>query len=52
MDEEAGGKAAERTEAAIKDLIGVTVTVEIVAPGVLPRSEGKAVRIIDNRPKH
>ena len=52
MDDEAGGEAAKRIEATIKDLIGVTVTVEIVAPGVLPRSEGKAVRIIDNRPKH
>jgi phenylacetate-CoA ligase len=52
MEDEAGGKVAKRVEATIKDLIGVTVTVEIVAPGVLPRSEGKAVRIIDNRPKH
>jgi phenylacetate-CoA ligase len=52
MGDEAAAEAAKRTETAIKDLIGVTVSVDVVAPGVIPRSEGKAVRIIDNRPKH
>ncbi|TWJ11425.1 phenylacetate--CoA ligase family protein [Geobacter argillaceus] len=35
----------------IKDIIGITVTVTLVAPGSIPRSEGKAKRYIDNRPK-
>lgn len=35
----------------IKDVIGITVTVTLVAPGAIPRSEGKAKRYIDNRPK-
>lgn len=35
----------------IKDVIGITVKVTLVAPGTIPRSEGKAKRYIDNRPK-
>lgn len=35
----------------IKDIIGITVKVTLVPPGTIPRSEGKAKRIIDNRPK-
>jgi phenylacetate-CoA ligase len=35
----------------IKDVIGITVTVTLVPPGSIPRSEGKAKRYIDNRPK-
>jgi len=33
----------------IKSMIGVSSTIEIVAPGVIPRSEGKAKRVIDHR---
>lgn len=33
----------------IKELIGLTVQVTVLAPGVLPRSEGKARRVIDRR---
>ena len=29
--------------------IGVSVTVEVLEPGAVPRSEGKAVRVIDKR---
>jgi phenylacetate-CoA ligase len=36
----------------IKALIGVTATVETVAPGAIERSAGKAKRIIDLRPKN
>ena len=36
---------------AIKERIGVTATVEIVAPGGIERSLGKARRVIDWRPK-
>jgi phenylacetate-CoA ligase len=39
----------ERAEARIKDTIGLTVTVMVLAPGALPRSEGKARRVIDLR---
>jgi phenylacetate-CoA ligase len=35
----------------IKGLIGVTATVRVVEPGAVPRSQGKAVRVIDKRPK-
>ena len=35
----------------IKDTIGITVTVTLVPPGAIPRSEGKAKRYVDNRPK-
>jgi phenylacetate-CoA ligase len=35
----------------IKSVIGVTVVVEVEDPGAVARSEGKAVRIVDNRPK-
>jgi phenylacetate-CoA ligase len=37
--------------ARIKAAIGISVRVRTAAPGAIPRSEGKAVRIIDNRPK-
>lgn len=35
----------------VKHTVGVTVDVEVVGPAVLERSIGKAVRIVDNRPK-
>jgi phenylacetate-CoA ligase len=35
----------------IKQMLGITVQVAAGTPGSTPRSEGKAVRIIDNRPK-
>lgn len=35
----------------IKNRIGVTVTVDVVAPAALERSLGKARRLIDNRPE-
>ena len=38
---------ASRTRSASE--IGVGVTVEVLAPGEVPRSEGKAVRVIDKR---
>ena len=33
----------------IKDYVGVSATVEVAEPGGVPRSEGKAVRVIDER---
>ena len=35
----------------IKDIIGETAKVEVKKIGEIPRSEGKAVRIVDNRVK-
>ena len=35
----------------IKDLLGVTCKVRLVEPKSITRSEGKAKRVIDNRPK-
>ncbi len=35
----------------IKDLLGVTCKVRLVEPKTITRSEGKAQRVIDNRPK-
>jgi phenylacetate-CoA ligase len=35
----------------IKDIVGVSVKVTLVPPGTIPRSEGKAKRIDDRRPK-
>ena len=35
----------------IKDVIGISVGVTVTPPGGVPRSEGKAVRLVDKRPK-
>jgi phenylacetate-CoA ligase len=39
----------ERAEGRIKGTIGLTVSVTVLSPGALPRSEGKARRVIDLR---
>jgi len=38
-------------ERSIKGYIGVSVKVRVVEPGAVPRSQGKAVRVIDKRPR-
>ncbi len=40
---------ADRVHAAIRDAIGVSVRVSVLAAGEIPRSEGKAVRVVDKR---
>ena len=40
---------AERVKHAIHSEIGVAVKVAVLEPGAVPRSEGKAVRVIDKR---
>jgi phenylacetate-CoA ligase len=45
----AGAHAAAHLRDRIKDRVGVTVTVEIVEPGGIDRSVGKAKRIVDRR---
>ena len=42
---------ARRAEHALSAVLGLSATVAVVAPGEIPRSEGKAVRVIDRRPR-
>ncbi len=42
---------SQRIRKEIKDLLGVTCNVRLVEPKTIARSEGKAVRVIDNRQK-
>jgi phenylacetate-CoA ligase len=42
---------AARLQKRIKQILGLTVQVNAGAPGSVPRFDGKAVRIVDNRPK-
>jgi phenylacetate-CoA ligase len=54
LPEAAGdGRAAlaARLEARIKSLVGVSAVVTILDPGGIERSQGKARRVIDKRPK-
>jgi phenylacetate-coenzyme A ligase PaaK-like adenylate-forming protein len=34
---------------AVRERIGVGMTVDVLDPGAVPRSEGKAVRVLDRR---
>ncbi len=43
--------AAHHLKRLVKSHVGVTVTVNVTEPGGVERSQGKAVRILDNRPK-
>jgi phenylacetate-CoA ligase len=49
MDEAASGRKATEVQQHIKSLIGVTCNVVVKAPGEVPRSQGKAVRVRDMR---
>ena len=42
-------KLTMRIQADIKDMLGVTCRVKLVEPKTIQRSEGKAIRVIDNR---
>jgi phenylacetate-CoA ligase len=54
---EAAGDEGERArmgaklQKRVKQMLGITVQANVGVPGSVPRSEGKAVRIVDNRPK-
>ncbi|MFG6583959.1 phenylacetate--CoA ligase PaaK [Sulfitobacter sp. 1A12779] len=48
---DARGTAIKALSAQIKQTVGISVTVEVMDVGGVARSEGKAVRILDNRPK-
>jgi len=38
-----------RLERLLRDHTGLRITVALLAPGSIPRSEGKAVRVVDRR---
>lgn len=42
----------EKIQTVLKDTLGLSAEVTLMKPNSLPRSEGKAVRVIDNRSKH
>ncbi len=44
-------QVSHRFKGLVKSHVGVSVKVKIEAPGGVERSQGKAVRIVDNRPK-
>jgi AMP-binding enzyme C-terminal domain len=44
-----GARLAARAEHALREETGITIRVELLGPGSVPRSEGKAVRVIDER---
>jgi len=48
---DAYGPLERHAEHLIKSLVGVTTAVRVVAPGGIERSQGKARRVIDKRPK-
>ncbi|CUH74779.1 phenylacetate--CoA ligase PaaK [Tropicibacter naphthalenivorans] len=47
----ASESAGRELAAKVKQVVGVTVKVDVELPGGVARSQGKAVRIVDNRPK-
>jgi len=44
-------KKIENLKRDIKDMVGISAKVTLVPPGTIPRSEGKAKRVEDRRPK-
>lgn len=50
-EDAAAGDAGEALRRLVKNSIGVTVAVDVVAPGGIERSVGKMKRIVDRRPK-
>ena len=49
QDEKLYSKVASKLEAGIKDSVGISVEVSVGEKGSIPRSQGKAIRVIDNR---
>ncbi|PWE32825.1 phenylacetate--CoA ligase [Maritimibacter sp. 55A14] len=48
---EARGAAAKLLAKKIKDTVGISAEISVADPGGVARSEGKAQRVVDNRPK-
>jgi phenylacetate-CoA ligase len=51
MGSEALARAGEALRRRIKERVGISVEIAAHGSGGVPRSQGKAVRIVDNRPK-
>jgi phenylacetate-CoA ligase len=51
MPAEAKVTVEQEVERSIKGYVGVSTKVRVVEPGTVQRSQGKAVRVIDRRPK-
>jgi len=49
MTDVMGHQLSQQLKAKIKTMVGITVSVEILPEGTLPRSEGKAQRVFDIR---
>ena len=49
---DANAALARKAEQLIKGFVGVTTNVRVVEPGTIERSQGKAKRVIDRRPKN
>jgi phenylacetate-CoA ligase len=43
------GELTKRLEPLLREHTGIRITVRVVEPGDVPRSEGKAVRVVDRR---
>lgn len=50
-DEITRARHAAALQKRVKQMLGVSILAQVGAPGTVPRSQGKAVRIIDHRPK-
>lgn len=51
LTDDARAAAAKAMSAQIKQTVGISIAVDVADVGGVARSEGKAVRIVDNRPK-
>lgn len=50
-DDQARARSAKELAHHIKSIVGISTLVDVTLPGAVVRSEGKAKRVIDNRPK-
>ena len=46
-----GSDLRARVSHALRERTGISIAVEVLAPGAVPRSEGKAERVLDRRPR-
>lgn len=51
LDDAATADIAKTLSGHIKSLIGISTKVRVLEPNTIPRSMGKAKRVVDNRPK-
>jgi phenylacetate-CoA ligase len=51
VDPDARAKSAKELAHHIKAIVGVSTRINVADPNAIARSEGKAKRVVDNRPK-